>query len=176
MTEQSYVDKSTVDRELTGKVRTEKAALSEAVVQLVDTAGHEIERAVTEADGMFRLPIPDGGQFLLLATAEGYQPVIDLVDADRPTPRDIVLERFSSGISGVVRDQRSGRPIGDRCVQLVDGRGITVRRAITAADGRYEFPAIPTGDYSIVVAGFDPAASSASLPAGERTELDLHLD
>lgn len=176
MTEQSYVDQSTVDRELVGKVRTEKSALSEAVVQLIDTAGHEIERALTEADGTFRLPIPDAGQFLLLATSVGFQPVIDLVDADRPTPRDIVLERFNSGISGVVREQRSGRPVAGRCVQLVDRRGVTVRRVSTGEDGRYEFPGIPAGDYSILVAGLDPAASSASLPAGERTDLDLHLD
>jgi hypothetical protein len=176
MTEQSYVDQSTVERELTGQVRTEKSALSGAVVQLVDTTGHEIGRAVTETDGTFRLPIPDAGQCLLLAAAEGYQPVIDLVDADRPTPRDIVLERFSSGISGVVRDQQSGRPVVGSCVRLVDGRGITVRRAVTGADGRYEFPAIAAGEYSIVVGGLDPAASSASLPGGERTELDLHLD
>lgn len=176
MTEQSYVDQSTVDRALTGKVRTEKSALSDAVIQLIDPAGRELERAITEVDGTFRMPIPSSGQFLLLATAEGYQPVIDLVDADRPTPRDIVLERFSSGISGVVRDRRSGRPVVGSGVQLVDGRGITVRRAVTGDDGRYEFPAIPAGDYSIVVAGLDPAASSASLPAGARTELDLHLD
>ena len=175
MTEQSYVDQSTVDRELIGKVRTDNSALSAAAIALVDTAGHEIERAVTDADGTFRMPIPATGQFLLLATAEGYQPVIDLVDAGRPTPREIVLERFNSGISGVVRD-RSGRPIPERCVRLVDGRGVAVRRAVTGADGRYEFPAIPAGDYSIVVAGLDPAASAASLPPGERTDLDLHLD
>lgn len=175
MTEQSYVDQSTVDRELTGTVRTANASLSAAVIQLVDTAGREIERAVTDADGTFRMPIPAAGQFLLLATAEGYQPVIDLVDADRPTPREIVLERFNSGISGIVRDQ-SRRPIPDRCVRLVDGRGVTVRRAVTGLDGRYEFPAIPAGDYSIVVAGLDPAVSAANLIPGERTDLDLHLN
>lgn len=174
MTEQSYVDQSTVDRELTGQVRADNSALSAAVIALIDTTGREIERTATGTDGTFRMPIPAAGRFLLLATAPGYQPVIDLVDADRPTHRDILLERFDSGISGVVRDQ-SGRPIPDRCVRLVDGRGVTVRRAVTGTDGRYEFPAIPAGDYSIVVTGLDPAASAASLPPGERTELDLHL-
>jgi len=174
--DESTVERSDVDAPLSGRViRADGAALADAVIMLIDTAGQEAGRATCAADGAFSLRLPGTDRHLLLATAEGHQPVMELVEPGRVrAPRDIVLERLNSGVSGVVKD-RTGRPIAGAAVALADSRGVVVKRLVTGADGRYAFPALPTGSYSIVVSGLSPAASSARLPAGERTELDLNL-
>ena len=175
--DRSFVELSDVDTELSGRVVDgDGAPLNDAVIMLIDTAGQEVGRARAAADGSFSLELPGAGRHLLLATAEGYQPVIDLMEPGRVrSRRDIVLERLNSGVSGVIKDRRFGRPVAGACVALTDSRGVVVKRLVTGADGRYDFPALPTGSYSIVVSGQPPAASSATLPAGQRTELDLTL-
>jgi uncharacterized protein YfaS (alpha-2-macroglobulin family) len=167
---------SYVDSIFSGRVTAGGAPISGAVVVLVDTAGQETARSHSAADGTFRLRVPTHGRYLLFVTAAEHQPVMDLVEAGRGGGlREIVLERLDNVISGVVTDSRFGRPVAGASVALTDERGVVVQRVVTGADGRYAFPALLAGDYSIVVSGHAPAVSSASLTPGQRAELDLTL-
>jgi hypothetical protein len=168
---------SYVDDEVSGRVVTALGVpLAGAAIMLVNAAGQEVDRTHSAQDGTFGLALPDGDRYLLLITATGRQPVMDLVEAGRSgPPRDIMLERFSSGVSGVVTDRRYGQPVLGAQVALIDHRGVVVSRTVTAADGRYAFPALPAGSYSIEVSSHGPAVSAARLSPGERAELDLTL-
>jgi uncharacterized protein YfaS (alpha-2-macroglobulin family) len=162
---------------VTGAVRaTTGDPVAGAQVVLIDGAGQETGRTCSADDGRFRLPAPRRERCLLLITAGGHQPAMDLVEPARTTtPRTIWLERHNSRIRGVVRDRRFGRPVRDANVALVDERGVVAHSVATDTDGRYEFPALPAGTYSLVVSSPAPTARSTRLPAGVRSELDLNL-
>jgi uncharacterized protein YfaS (alpha-2-macroglobulin family) len=171
------VERRTDQALVTGNVRaTNGNPVAGAQIVLIDGAGNETGRTSSADDGAFRLPAPRQERCLLLITASGHQPAMDLVEPARTTtPRTIWLERHNSRIRGVVRERRFGRPVRDASVALVDEHGIVVHTVATGADGRYEFPALPAGTYSLVVSSPAPAARSTRLPAGVRSELDLSL-
>jgi hypothetical protein len=80
-----------------GHVRAPDGGGVLAVVTLVDPDGREADRAVTAADGSFRLGPPHAGDYVLVATprdgaATAYGPQADRVAVDGgPRSLDLVL-------------------------------------------------------------------------------------
>ena len=80
----------------------------------------------------------------------------------------------NGAVTGTVRAARSGRPVPEASVTLVDGDGDVVASAVTGADGRYEFGDVPTGTYTLTAAGYAPVATRVELDGG-RLDCDLAL-
>jgi hypothetical protein len=73
---------------------------------------------------------------------------VGLGDTDPITDRDFVLSARPS-ISGTVSDADGAK--GGVTVVLRDSANAEVARVVTTSDGKYEFPRLPGGDYSVTV-------------------------
>ncbi|GIG74133.1 hypothetical protein Pfl04_25370 [Planosporangium flavigriseum] len=146
-----------------------------ATVTLTDARGEVVGAAVTGPAGTYVLADLYPGEYTLTATAEHTLPVAQAVSVDGPGSHryDVVL-RSNATISGTVRSARSGRPVADASVMLVDGYGNVAGTMVTGDDGRYEFPGLLPGTYTLTASGYAPVASRVDL-AGDRTEKDIAL-
>lgn len=73
-------------------------------------------------------------------------------------------------LSGIVKDSTGGVLPGVSVTATSDERGFS-RTAVTDANGKYLFPALPAGNYSVTVtlSGFEPVRISANQVVSERT-------
>ncbi|GLZ53299.1 MFS transporter [Actinomycetospora sp. NBRC 106378] len=82
-----------VEALLTGRVHDGGGRPVEAVLTLVDGAGHRIARGETDSDGGFGLPNPGHGTGLLVVRARGGgAPAVVAVGLGAPTSHDVVVE------------------------------------------------------------------------------------
>jgi hypothetical protein len=146
-----------------------------ATVTLTDARGEVVGAAVTGPDGGYVLADLYAGEYTLTATAEGARPVARSVAVDSVGSHlfDVVL-RSNATVTGTVRAARSGLPVAEASVTLVDGYGNVVGASITGADGRYEFADLLPGTYTLTASGFAPVASRIDL-VGERADRDMTL-
>lgn len=90
---------------------------------LIPLAGRQVGRSVTRADGSYGVDAPGAGSYVLIASADGYQPqATTVVVGDEPVAFDILLSG-TSGLTGVVRSADSGAPVADAAVIVTDVRG-----------------------------------------------------
>lgn len=90
---------------------------------LIPLAGRQVGRSVTRADGSYGVDAPGAGSYVLIASADGYQPQATTVAVgDEPVAFDILLSG-TSGLTGVVRSADSGAPVADAAVIVTDVRG-----------------------------------------------------
>lgn len=110
----------------------------------------------TDSAGFYLFDTNDvGGYTLTVAPPAGYSvdtapgPVtVDPGEVDPITDRDFVLAALPT-VSGTISDAGGG--LGGVTVVLLDSGGGEAARTVTAADGTYEFPRLPAGDYSVTV-------------------------
>jgi hypothetical protein len=58
-----------------GRVRgVDKAPVAGAAVTLISLEGRPLGRSVTQADGSYGMEAPSAGSYVLIASADGYQP------------------------------------------------------------------------------------------------------
>jgi hypothetical protein len=146
-----------------------------ATVTLTDARGEVVGAAVTGPDGGFVLADLYPGEYTLTATAQNTLPVARSVAVDGAGSHrfDVVL-RSNATVAGTVRAARSGLPVAEASVTLVDGYGNVAGTAVTGEDGRYEFAGLLPGVYTLTASGYGPVASRVDL-AGERTDRDVLL-
>jgi uncharacterized protein YfaS (alpha-2-macroglobulin family) len=146
-----------------------------ATVTLTDARGEVVGAAIAGPDGTFVLADLYPGEYTLTATAEKTLPVAQTVTVDGAGAHkvDVVL-RSNTTVTGTVRSARSGRPVADASVMLVDGYGNVAGTTTTADDGRYEFTGLLPGSYTLTAGGYAPVASRVDL-TGERTDQDIVL-
>jgi Carboxypeptidase regulatory-like domain len=160
--------------------RGDGLGLAQAVVTVADPAGRQEARTTTDGAGGYRVPLRQGGTFLVVAAAGTYQPHAALVAvADAPVRHDVALTGTSS-VRGTVRtpDLISGiRAVPGATVTLIDVRGDVAAAGVTDADGRYQLNGVPDGSYTLTAAGpgHRPVASSLVLDIGTALERDLEL-
>ncbi|WP_246106675.1 MFS transporter [Pseudonocardia kunmingensis] len=160
--------------------RGDGAGLGGAVVTVADQGGRHETSTTTGRDGAYRLTLPTGGTYLVVAASGAYEPHAALVPvADRPARHDIALSG-TSGVQGVVTCAGPGGetvPVVDAAVTLIDVQGAVSGATATDAAGRYRLLGVPHGQYTLVAAapGRPPAAASVRLSAGTRTERNLAL-
>ncbi|MHA6791958.1 MFS transporter [Pseudonocardia bannensis] len=160
--------------------RADGAGLVDAVVTVTDPAGRQTARTTTAIDGSYRLAVPHGGTFLVVAASGTFQPHAAMVAvADRPTRHDVLLTG-ASGVHGVVRspDPAGGsRPVTGIAITLIDVRGNVAAATVADEYGRYHLTGVPDGRYTLTAAGagFQPVAVSVLLPSGVATERDIEL-
>ena len=93
-------------------VRRDGEPVPAAVVALLDDQGREVDTTKTATDGGGELRAPHGGRFLMIVSADGYQPRAATLSVDeQPVELALLLPR-SAAVSGSVRARarRSATP------------------------------------------------------------------
>jgi EmrB/QacA subfamily drug resistance transporter len=150
-------------------------AVTGATVTLTDARGEVVGAAVTAADGHYQLADLYPGDYTLVATAGRALPVARTVSIDGAGAHRVdVTLRSNATVGGVVRSARTGQPVPDATVTLTDAFGNLTGTTTTGDDGRYEFPDLVPGFYTLTTSGFAPVATPLEL-GSERTDQDVLL-
>ncbi|MFH9858613.1 MFS transporter [Streptomyces sp. NPDC017202] len=162
-----------------GLVRgAESAPVPQAAVTLISLAGRQLGRSVAQADGSYGLDAPGAGSYVLIASADGFQPQASTIVVNgEPVAYDILLSG-TSGLGGVVRAAETGEPVGHAMVVVTDVRGDLLATATTGEQGEFSFAELVPGAVTVAVnaAGFRPRALPVEVGATGVTRVELVLD
>lgn len=149
-----------------------------ATLTLTNLAGRQVDRAVSDAGGHYRLRPPAGGSYLVICTSDGHQPMAEtVVVAQVPVRHDVVLAGGRATLSGWVSTAEEGEPVADAVVTLVDGHGDVVTVMTTGPDGLFEFAELARGHYTVTVAAPPrrPVAHGVEVPGSGRVTQDVPM-
>ncbi|MET8156651.1 MFS transporter [Sphaerisporangium sp. NPDC005289] len=149
--------------------------VAQATLTLIDLRGHQLGRAVTQADGGYSMWTPGPGSYVLIASAGEHDPqVATLAVGERPLDFDLTLVG-SGRLAGTVRDL-DGAPVPAAMVVVADVRGEVVTTGLTGQGGDFGFAGIVAGDYTLAVSaeGYRPAAVPVAVGTGQ-TRQDVVL-
>ncbi|WP_078962567.1 MFS transporter [Streptomyces sp. SCSIO 75703] len=138
----------------------ESAAVPHAAVTLISLSGRQLGRSVAQADGTYAVDAPHAGSYVLIASADGFQPQASTVVVhDEPVAYDILLSG-TSGLGGLVRAEESGRPVAGAMVIVTDVRGDLLATATTGEEGEFSLSELVPGTVTVAVnaPGFRPRA------------------
>ncbi|MEU4168053.1 MFS transporter [Streptomyces sp. NPDC026665] len=162
-----------------GQVRgTESAPVPQAAVTLISPAGRQLGRSVAQADGSYTLDAPGVGSYVLIASADGFQPQAStIVVHDEPLAYDILLSG-TSGLSGVVRASEGASPVKDAMVVVTDVRGDVLATGTTGEQGEFAFAELVPGVVTVAVnaAGHRPRALPVEVGGTGVTRIEVDLD
>ncbi|MEU6775277.1 MFS transporter [Streptomyces sp. NPDC046759] len=164
---------------LHGFVRgAESAPVPQAAVTLISLSGRQLGRAVAQADGSYSVDAPGTGSYVLIASADGYQPQAStVVVGEEPLSYDILLSG-TSGLTGVVRAAGSALPVKDAMVIVTDVRGDLLATAATGEQGQFALTDLVPGTVTLAVNanGFRPRALPVEIGATGVTRIEVDLD
>ncbi|MFG2606874.1 MFS transporter [Streptomyces sp. NPDC048514] len=156
----------------------ESAPVPQAAVTLISLSGRQLGRSVAQADGSYALAAPGTGSYVLIASADGYQPQAStVVVGEEPLSYDILLSG-TSGLTGVVRAVGSALPVKDAMVIVTDVRGDLLATAATGEQGEFAFTELVPGVVTVAVnaSGFRPRALPVEVGATGVTRIEVDLD
>lgn len=156
----------------------ESAPVPHAAVTLISLAGRQLGRAVAQADGAYALDAPGSGSYVLIASADGFQPQASTILVHgEPLAYDILLSG-TSGLTGVVRAAVSGEGVKDAMVIVTDVRGDLLATGTTGEHGEFSFTELVPGAVTVAVnaAGFRPRALPVEIGATGVTRTEVLLD
>ncbi|MEV5906468.1 MFS transporter [Streptomyces sp. NBC_00015] len=156
----------------------ESAPVPQAAVTLISLAGRQLGRSVAQADGSYGLDAPGTGSYVLIASADGFQPQASTIVVNgEPVAYDILLSG-TSGLSGVVRAAESGEPVKDAMVIVTDVRGDLLATAATGEQGEFSFAELVPGAVTVAVnaVGFRPRALPVEVGATGVTRAEVVLE
>ncbi|MEU9315711.1 DHA2 family efflux MFS transporter permease subunit [Streptomyces sp. NPDC048295] len=161
-----------------GVVRgAEGAPVARAAVTLISLAGRQLGRSVAQADGSYGLDAPGSGSYVLIASADGFQPQAStVVVTDEPLAYDILLSG-TSGLAGVVRAAESAAPVEDAMVIVTDVRGDVLATGKSGETGEFTFGELVPGSVTVAVnaAGFRPLALPVEIGGQGVTRVEAAL-
>ncbi|WP_037674717.1 MFS transporter [Streptomyces griseus] len=163
-----------------GHVRgAESAPVPQAAVTLISLAGRQLGRSVAQPDGAYSLDAPGTGSYVLIASADGFQPQAStiVVNGDEPVAYDILLSG-TSGLNGTVRAAGTGLPVKDAMVIVTDVRGDLLATGTTGEQGEFGFAELVPGTVTVAVnaAGFRPRALPVEVGGTGVTRVEVDLD
>ncbi|MEV1062892.1 MFS transporter [Streptomyces sp. NPDC050263] len=156
----------------------ESAPVPQAAVTLISLAGRQLGRSVAQADGSYGLDAPGTGSYVLIASADGFQPQASTIVVNgEPVAYDILLSG-TSGLGGVVRAAESGEVVKDAMVIVTDVRGDLLATAATGEQGEFAFTELVPGAVTVAVnaVGFRPRALPVEVGATGVTRVEVVLD
>ncbi|MEU6543145.1 MFS transporter [Streptomyces sp. NPDC046859] len=160
---------------LAGRVLSPDGIPVDATVTLTDVRGEVVASTRSEREGGYVITELIAGEYTLAASSTAFRPaaVPVTVKAARETRQDIELVG-GAALRGTVR-AGGGRPVEDARVTLLDAAGNVVDTLTTGPDGTFRFTDLPSGEYTVVAAGYPPVATVLQVARGGRTERDLQL-
>ncbi|MDT9700296.1 MFS transporter [Streptomyces sp. P17] len=162
-----------------GYVRgAESAPVPRAAVTLISLAGRQLGRSVAQADCSYGVDAPSAGSYVLIASADGFQPQAStIVVGEEPLAYDILLSG-TSGLSGVVRAAEGALPVKDAMVIVTDVRGDLLATAATGEQGEFAFGELVPGTVTVAVNadGFRPRALPVEIGGTGVTRVEVDLD
>ncbi|MFE3635987.1 MFS transporter [Streptomyces sp. NPDC059168] len=156
----------------------ESAPVPQAAVTLISLSGRQLGRSVAQADGSYAVDAPGAGSYVLIASADGFQPQAStIVVGEEPLSYDILLSG-TSGLTGVVRSAGSTLPVKDAMVIVTDVRGDLLATAATGDQGDFAFTDLVPGTVTVAVnaSGFRPRALPVEVAAAGVTRVEVDLD
>ncbi|MFH8417006.1 MFS transporter [Streptomyces collinus] len=156
----------------------ESAPVPQAAVTLISLAGRQLGRSVAQADGSYAVDAPGSGSYVLIASADGFQPQASTVVVNgEPVAYDILLSG-TSGLTGLVRAAESGQPVKDAMVIVTDVRGDLLANGTTGEQGEFSFAELVPGAVTIAVnaAGYRPRALPVEVGGTGVTRVEIDLE
>ncbi|WP_327368785.1 MFS transporter [Streptomyces sp. NBC_01217] len=161
-----------------GVVRdAEGAPVAQAAVTLISLSGKQLGRSVAQADGSYGLDAPGSGSYVLIASADGFQPQAStVVVGDEPLPYDILLSG-TSGLAGIVRTAETAAPVEGAVVIVTDVRGDVLATGKSGETGEFTFGELVPGSVTVAVnaAGFRPLALPVEIGGQGVTRIEAAL-
>ncbi|MFJ8863200.1 MFS transporter [Streptomyces sp. NPDC102451] len=161
-----------------GVVRgAEGAPVARAAVTLISLGGRQLGRSVAQADGGYVLDAPGSGSYVLIASADGFQPQAStVVVGDEPLAFDILLAG-TSGLSGTVRTAEGSTPVQGAMVVVTDVRGDVLATGVSGDAGEFTFGELIPGSVTVAVtaAGFRPLALPVEVGGQGVTRVEVAL-
>ncbi|MFE7778315.1 MFS transporter [Streptomyces sp. NPDC057445] len=161
-----------------GVVRgAEGAPVERAAVTLISLSGRQLGRTMAHPDGSYALDAPGAGSYVLIASADGFQPQASTVlVGDEPLAYDIALVG-TSGLAGAVLAAASGAPVEGAMVIVTDVRGDVLATGTSAADGGFAFAELVPGAVTVAVnaTGFRPLALPVEIGGQGVTRIEVAL-
>ncbi|MFI6648687.1 MFS transporter [Streptomyces sp. NPDC050529] len=161
-----------------GVVRgAEGAPVGRAAVTLISLGGRQLGISVAQADGSYGLDAPGTGSYVLIASADGFQPQAStVVVGDEPLTYDILLAG-TSGLAGTVRAAEGGTPVEGAMVIVTDVRGDVLATGKSGDAGEFTFGELVPGAVTVAVnaAGFRPMALPVEIGGQGVTRVDAAL-
>lgn len=155
----------------------ESAPVPQAAVTLISLSGRQLCRVVVRADGSYTVDAPGAGSYVLIASAEGYQPQASTVVVDgEPVSYDILLSG-TSGLIGTIRSADHKDPVVGAMVVAADVRGDVLATGLTDTDGTFSFTELVPGRLTLAVtaAGYRPIALPVEIAAQGSTTTEIEL-
>ncbi|MEU0168983.1 MFS transporter [Streptomyces iakyrus] len=156
----------------------ESAPVPQAAVTLISLTGRQLGRSVAQADGSYAVDAPGSGSYVLIASADGFQPQASTVVVNgEPVAYDILLSG-TSGLTGLVRAAESGQPVKDAMVIVTDVRGDLLANGTTGEQGEFSFAELVPGAVTVAVnaAGYRPRALPVEVGGTGVTRVEIDLD
>lgn len=161
-----------------GVVRgAEGVPVAGAAVTLISLGGRQLGRSVAQADGSYGVQAPGSGSYVLIASADGFQPQAStVVVGDEQLSYDILLVG-TSGLAGTVRAAESGAPVDGAMVIVTDVRGDVLATGKSAENGEFTFAELVPGAVTVAVnaAGYRPLALPVEIGGQGVTRIDAAL-
>jgi EmrB/QacA subfamily drug resistance transporter len=156
----------------------ESAPVARAAITLISLGGRQLGRAVAQGDGSYTVDAPGAGSYVLIASADGYQPQAStVVVGEEPVGYDILLSG-TSGLSGVVKAAETKSPVVGAMVIVTDVRGDVLATGLSGQDGEFTFAELVPGTVTIAVnaAGHRPLALPVEVGGTGVTRIDVELN
>ncbi|MER6033250.1 MULTISPECIES: MFS transporter [unclassified Streptomyces] len=156
----------------------ESAPVPQAAVTLISLSGRQLGRSVAQADGSYAVDAPGTGSYVLIASADGFQPQAStIVVGEEPLSYDILLSG-TSGLTGVVRSAGNALPVKDAMVIVTDVRGDLLATAASGEQGEFAFTDLVPGAVTVAVnaSGFRPRALPVEVATAGITRIEVDLD
>jgi Carboxypeptidase regulatory-like domain len=143
-----------------------------ATVTVTDVRGEVVGVVGTEGDGTFSFPYLPMGTYTLVVAAAGHRPVAApvIVVRGEPTRHDVEIVAAGS-LHGSV--EAHGTPFEGAVVTLLDVTGQVVADGSTGVSGTFSFADLQPGQYTLVTAGYPPAAVSVQIIDGGPVRADV---
>ncbi|MGP4043504.1 MFS transporter [Streptomyces sp. 2A115] len=155
----------------------ESAPVPRAAVTLISLAGRQLGRSVAQGDGAYAVDAPGTGSYVLIASADGFQPQASTIVVNgEPVTYDILLSG-TSGLSGVVKDAGSGKQVVGAMVIVTDVRGDVLATGTTGEQGEFAFAELVPGPVTVAVnaAGHRPSALMVEVGGTGVTRIEVEL-
>ncbi|MEU0268506.1 MFS transporter [Nocardioides sp. NPDC006303] len=148
-----------------------------AAVTLISLSGRQLGRSVAHADGSYAVDAPGPGTYVLIASADGFQPQAStVVVGGEPVAYDLLLSG-TTGLKGIVRGGEDSAPIKDAMVIVTDVRGDLLSTGTTVADGTFFIDELVPGPATVAVnaEGYRPRAVPIEIGATGLTRIEVEM-